>query len=171
MHVIIFIFTTVTINHFHSGLKRVFSTSPSNHGLQQLLWAAFTGYSTVYFLDFYAHFLKISVSIYASATGRCGGGIMFSGCPSVTACVCPRVRPVSTITSERVERFWPNLTQIFYTTVRQTIFEGRESRSRSLQSLIFERVIAVGGGIIIIDTWASKYHLVSSSIFFDRLSW
>ena len=34
---------------------------------------------------------------------RCGGGIMFSGCPSVSACVRPGVRPVSNISNQRTE--------------------------------------------------------------------
>jgi len=67
---------------------------------------------------------RIKHFYYVSASDRCGGGIMFLGCPSVNArvraSVRPDVLPVSTITPERVEGFWPDLRQIFYTTVRRT---------------------------------------------------
>ena len=39
---------------------------------------------------------------------------MLLGFPSVSACV----RPISALTLEWVEGFWPNCTRIFHTTVR-----------------------------------------------------
>jgi len=60
-----------------------------------------------------------NIAMHQPITDRYGGGITFSGCPSVSACVrASEVRPIRRITPERVERLWPNLTQIFYPTVR-----------------------------------------------------
>jgi len=43
-----------------------------------------------------------------SATDRCGGGIMFSGCLSVSACVRPGVCPVSMISYKPVDGISPD---------------------------------------------------------------
>jgi len=91
-------------------------------------------------------------------TDSCGEWIMFPACPSVRACLRASEHAlVSTITAERVKAFWPNLTQMFSTTVRRTDYVSKVEGSCSslLQGQIFQWVIAAGDGIYV-DASSSK---------------
>jgi len=94
------------------------------------------------------------------------GCIIFSGCPSVTVSVrpsvCMCVRRVSTMSYKPIDGISPNFGWRCSSRDRWTdyVLKVEGSRSRSQQGQTSEWVIAAGGDIHI-DTWASKYHLVT----------